>query len=99
MALLGLVVFWATCGVKPRSRTSAGGIVGFVGAERSPLRAGSLSLEHGEGGVTFGTTGGLGQLGVDDQSVSVLHEEVPGIGELGRRGVGRSGQAGLGVGA
>ena len=44
----------------------------LVGAQRDPVSAGT-GRHQGERGLAFGCAGSLGQPGVDDQSVPVLH--------------------------
>jgi hypothetical protein len=101
MVLRWRVVLGSKCGVNPRSRTSATkpcGVVALVAGDGAAPCPRWRPAEHLERGVTFRETGRFGEFHVDDQCVAVLHEQMPGVAELGGGGVGLAGQPRLRVG-
>src|SRR3954452_12040838 len=58
-------------------------IKGLVGPQRAPVRAIGPGLDHGQGGDPLGMAVSLGDAGVHDQPVAVLHERVAHKAELG----------------
>ena len=82
------VVFWATCGVNPSSRapaTKPSGVVALVPGDGAAPSARGEPGEHLDRGGPLGVAVGGGQLGVDDQRVAVLHQQVPRVAQR-RRG-------------
>jgi len=69
--------------VLPQIGDKADDIIGLVGSERHPVIAASCR-RHVERGLAFRHTGGQGQTHVDHQSMSVLHQNMAQIGQLGR---------------
>ena len=72
----------------------AAGVVALVAGDGSPPCRGGEPGEHGQRAGPLGVPVGGGQLGVDDQRVAVLHEQVTRVAELGRGGVRLAIQAG-----
>lgn len=51
-------------------------VVGLVGPERDPVPA-TATVEHRQRRLPLGRAGGMGERGIDDEPVAVLHERVP----------------------
>ncbi len=58
-------------------------VISLVSAQRDPVRAIRPGLHHGEGGDPFGVAVGLGDAGVHDQPMAVLHQGMTHEAELG----------------
>src|SRR5208282_2587756 len=61
---------------------TVGHIVGLIGTQRDPMAAGTVR-HHFERGLALGRSGRQGQTRVDHQSMPVLDQNMPQIGELG----------------
>ena len=73
-------------------------VIALIAGDRAATCPGRQPAEHLERGVTLGEAGRLGEFQVYDQRAAVLHEQVPGVAELGWGGVGLAGQGRLGIG-
>ena len=62
--------------IERSSRPQVLGVVGLVGAERDRRRPIGARLDHGRRCDPLGMAVGLGQTGVDDEAVAVLHQRI-----------------------
>ena len=98
-----MAMFCATCGGDPdraQAVDERGHVVSLVGAEGAAVAA-VQAAQHGYGGVAFGCAGRR-QRGIDNQAVSVLHQQVAHMGlghmaELGFLATPFAEQPGIGV--
>ena len=61
------------------------GVVALVPSHGASPGCGGQSGQHLDGGGPLGVAVGGGELGVDDQGVAMLHEQVPRVAQHGRR--------------
>jgi hypothetical protein len=73
------------------------GVVAFVGSHRDPLLSRDL-LEHEQRRIPFRRPVGLQQLGLGDQPVAVLNQQISAVAQFGFFAAAFAGQLGIRVG-
>jgi len=83
----------------PELFDKAFGVVSFVCTDGDTPGSTRQLSDHGLGGFTLSGTGCRGDAGLDDQTVSILHQGVSLVAELGLFGVALAVQSGVWISA